>query len=476
MEDRGESTDEGDPKQQQQQQPTFNESEVENEVEALVVQADCVVVDDEKVEDVPQVVMEDSQKPSWNVTGQEVIRVGKEILLQAFNWESQKHSWWKTLETKIPQIAAAGFTALWLPPSSDSLAREGYLPKDLYSLNTAYGSESELKLLIQTIKDNNMKAMADIVINHRIGSTKGVGGIYNRYDGMPMPWDEHAVTCDTGGLGNPSTGEIFQGAPNIDHTQEFVRNDLKEWLRWLIKDVGYNSFRFDFAKGYSASFVKEYIDASNPIFSVGEFWDTCNYHGSSLDYDQDKHRQRTINWIDGAGGLACAFDFTTKAVLQEACRAGEWWRLRDPKGKPSGVMGMWPSRAVTFVENHDTGSTQGHWPFPSEHILKGYAYILTHPGQPTVFYDHFFDWGENIRNAIIDLMQIRKKNGVHSRSSVRILEANDSVYAASIDGRLSVKLGDGNWDPGWGWNVATSGQSYAVWERHMWPEGEQPKM
>lgn len=39
-------------------------------------------------------------------------------------------------------------------------------------------------------------------------------------------------------------------------------------------------------------------------------------------------------------------------------------------------------------------------------ILQGYAYILTHPGQPTVFYDHFFDWGENIRNAIIDLVRL----------------------------------------------------------------------
>lgn len=78
--------------------------------------------------------------------------------------------------------------------------------EDLYSLNTAYGSESELKLLIKTIKDNNMKAMADIVINHRIRSTKGVGGIYNRYDGIPMPWDEHAVTCDTGGLVSSTSG------------------------------------------------------------------------------------------------------------------------------------------------------------------------------------------------------------------------------------------------------------------------------
>jgi hypothetical protein len=33
---------------------------------------------------------------------------------------------------------------------------------------------------------------------------------------------------------------------------------------------------------------------------------------------------------------------------------GEYWRLRDSSGKPPGVMGWWPSRSVTFLENHDT--------------------------------------------------------------------------------------------------------------------------
>lgn len=36
----------------------------------------------------------------------------------------------------------------------------------------------------------------------------------------------------------------------------------------------------------------------------------------------------------------------------------QYWRLIDPQGKPTGVMGWWPSRACTFLENHDTGSTQ----------------------------------------------------------------------------------------------------------------------
>ncbi|KAJ8538228.1 hypothetical protein K7X08_014768 [Anisodus acutangulus] len=117
-------------------------------------------------------------------------------------------------------------------------------------------------------------------------------------------------------------------------------------MQWLRSFAGFQDFRFDFAK------------EAKPMFSVGEYRDTCNYKGSYLDYNQDSHRQRIINWIDGTGKLSTAFDFTTKAILQEAVK-GEFWRLCVSKGKPPGVMGWWPSRAVTFIVNHDTGSHSG---------------------------------------------------------------------------------------------------------------------
>ena len=44
-------------------------------------------------------------------------------------------------------------------------------------------------------------------------------------------------------------------------------------------------------------------------------------------------------------------------ILQEAMGRGEYWRLVDGQGRPPGLMGMWPSRAVTFIENHDTGAS-----------------------------------------------------------------------------------------------------------------------
>lgn len=68
------------------------------------------------------------------------------------------------------------------------------------------------------------------------------------------------------------------------------------------------------------------------------------YTDSVLDYNQNAHRQRTIDWCDATGGTCAAFDFTTKGILQEAIAKVEYWRLVDPEGRPPGVVGMWPSR------------------------------------------------------------------------------------------------------------------------------------
>ena len=64
-------------------------------------------------------------------------------------------------------MASVGFTALWLPPPSDSVSEQGYLPRDLYNLNSRYGSEGDLRDCISVLHENDLKVIADIVINHR---------------------------------------------------------------------------------------------------------------------------------------------------------------------------------------------------------------------------------------------------------------------------------------------------------------------
>uniref|UniRef100_A0A0E0FLI2 1,4-alpha-D-glucan glucanohydrolase n=1 Tax=Oryza nivara TaxID=4536 RepID=A0A0E0FLI2_ORYNI len=111
------------------------------------------------------------------------------------------------------------------------------------------------------------------------------------------------------------------------------------------------------------------IDATEPSFAVAEIWTSMANGGDGKpNYDQNAHRQELVNWVDRVGGAnsnATAFDFTTKGILNVAVE-GELWRLRGEDGKAPGMIGWWPAKATTFVDNHDTGSTQHLWPFPSD--------------------------------------------------------------------------------------------------------------
>jgi len=424
------------------------------------------------------------------------LEAGHEVLLQGFNWDSHNahsgRSLYRRLSERVAEIAALGCSAVWLPPCSQSLAPQGYMPQRLYCLDSAYGSEQELRALLAELAEARLLALADVVLNHRCAVRRGREGRWNVFEGGGAPgqacWDASAITrngAEWAGAGNWGTGEEWEGAPNIDHTQAHVRADLRSLLRWLREDVGFSGLRLDFCKGYSARFAAEYSRAFAGEWSVGEFWQTMVYEDGRLAYDQRAHAQQIVNWLDACGGECTAFDFTTKGVLQEACARGEWWRLRDSAGKPPGVIGLWPSRAVTFIDvrgcittrsgcahstlqNHDTGSSQQHWPFPSHCVAMGYAYILTSPGTPCVFWDHAFEWGSDVRDAVRRCIAARRASGINSRSPVDILQADSGGYAAVTGGVLALRLGGGDWSPqpGKDWSHVAGGDGYCVWLRN----------
>ena len=97
----------------------------------------------------------------------------------------------------------------------------------------------------------------------------------------------------------------------------------------------------------------------------------------------------------------------------------------------------------------------------------GYAYLLTHPGMPCVFWSHFFDWGTPTRRRIDRLIRVRKLAGLHADSRVEIRAAKQGLYAAVIDGRVAMKLGShGLVAAGGGWRLAADGDRFAVWMRN----------
>lgn len=385
-----------------------------------------------------------------------------DVLLQGFHWYSyQTYPWWGVIQNNAANIKNAGFTMVWLPPPSDAASNEGYLPRRLELLDSKYGTQANLVSALSALNNNGVKPIADIVINHRVGTA-------NWADFTLPTWGADSVCRGdewTGATGSADTGDGYSAARDIDHTKVYVQDSIVNWMNTKLKSIGFAGWRYDYVKGYNGSYVGSYNSRTAPYFSVGELW-------TDLDLNNpNPHRQLLMNWLDATAGRSGAFDFTTKGLLQQAVQYNEFWRLKDSAGAPAGAIGWWAAKSVTFIDNHDTGPStpsggQNHWPFPGDKILQGYAYILTHPGIPTVYWVHYFDWGTANQAAIKTMISIRKSKGIHSTSAVSIQAADSSKYAAIItgtSGKVAMKIGNGSWSPGTGWTLATSGNNYAIW-------------
>ncbi len=401
----------------------------------------------------------------------------EDVLFQAFDWNVQNQpagqTWYDVVSQNRNLIKDAGIDMIWMPPPSNSAAPQGYLPRELNNLNSAYGTQAQLINLINQYHALDIKVLSDIVINHRVGTNDAVT--------FTNPsWPTFYITADDEGrnfvpgpvefsingdyvpgfaLKSDGSNGTFAAARDLDHKNPAVRAEIIKWMNFLKNDIGFDGWRYDFVHGYDPIYNKEYNDATNPYFAVGELLESS--------------RVQTNNFVNFAQQSSSAFDFNTKVSLQNAIRDNNLSYLRDGQGRPSGMIGINPSKSVTFLDNHDTGFAQqccgSGYVFPGgeTNLRKGYAYILTHPGNPAVFWTHFMDGGSGVRNAIKDLISARKSVRVHSASTISIAEARNDLYAAYIDGKsgtLAMKLGSGNWSPnGNGWVLQTSGTDYAVW-------------
>lgn len=385
------------------------------------------------------------------------------VLLQAFYWESAANNpgdWYNVINAKSSEIAGIGIDMVWLPPPSDAGSLEGYLPRELNNFSNNYGNLSEHTNMLSSLNNLGIEPIADIVINHRVGNTNWV-------DFMNPAWDTNSITSNdevwgqpayfnTYPRGNNDTGTPYEAARDIDHTQQYVRTSIKQFLNNL-KAIGYKGWRYDFVHGFSPQYFTEYNNATGPTFSVGE------------NYNSDK--QVVQDWIDASGSNA--FDFPTYFTLKATIRDNNYSYLAS-SGQASGGIGWDPKNYTTFVENHDTP----RYDTPNN-VLNGnnvgqaYAYLLTHPGVPCVYWPHLFDWGSTAQQQITTLVGVRKDAGIHSQSALEVVTAQNGLYAAIITGnnhRIAIKMGPNDWSPQGGtWELLASGNNYAVWKENTSP-------
>ena len=361
----------------------------------------------------------------------------EDVMLQGFYWDSQTVTGWTQL-TAMAEELGKNFTCIWLPPSASAEGNTtvggnnvGYHPRIWNDQNRCWGTAADLKTLVSTLHDNGVKVIADIVVNHRAGYTSWVTfpvddfGEFGKFQltAAHVCKDDEVNTNTSAGseygtaTGAADTGDKWDGARDLDHTSEYVQNDIKAYLKWLKSEIGYDGWRYDLVKGFAGKYVGIYNDASEPYISVGEYWD-----GS---YD------KVGAWIDATGKKSMAFDFPSKyAVFNNGLAKSNYgnmsWIEDNTTWRPAGMIhhANYRRYAVTFVDNHDSYRDANKY---TGEISVAYAVLLSQPGIPCVFFPH---WNSSYKNTINKLIGIRHQAGINSESDVEVTQR--STYYESV--------------------------------------------
>jgi len=374
------------------------------------------------------------------------------VLLQAFYWncpaaESQQGTWWKYLQSKLPDIQKAGFTAMWLPPASKAAnlfgnPSMGYDPYDYFDLGeynqrggipTWFGVKDDLVALIAAAHGASLQVYVDIVINHNNGgdaeelnplNNEKAWTVFSPVSGkFPRDW-----RCF-----HPSTFQVvseyppFGGMPQLCHQNPQVYAAMMDYAQRMIEEIGYDGFRFDYVKGFSPWMIKaiserRFSRSSEPFykpFCVGEYWDT---------------EISIVDWLDHANHFndnpVSAFDFPLRYHLKDMCD-GFGYDLRGLLAQDS-VLTTEPDRSVTFVDNHDTTQNPGDGVVNDK--MLAYAFILTHQGYPCVFWPDYFNYGLSRSGTANGLDALIAAHEHYAGGGTQNLWADQNLYIMQRNG------------------------------------------
>ena len=386
-----------------------------------------------------------------------------DTMMQYFEWYLPSDSTlWNKVTEDAKHLENIGITHVWLPPAYKGAGGTndvGYAVYDLYDLGefdqkgsipTKYGTKDEYLNAIKTLKENNVKVLADIVLNHKMGAdeTEDVFAIEddsqnrnvsisgakpirvwtkytfpgrgNAYSDFKWNWTHfHGIDWDE----NTGKAAIYKfygkhwdenvdkengnydylmGA-DVDLNNFDVINELKSWGKWYVDTTGVDGFRLDAVKHIRSEFFPEWLgrlrnDTGKELFSVGEYWST------NIDVIE--------KFIEKTEGCMSLFDVPLHYNLYRASISnGEFNMSSIFEGT---LVERMPDKAITFVENHDTqpGQALESWILD---WFKPHAYsliLLRQTGLPCVFYGDYYgipEKGIEPKNDILDiLLKVRK--------------------------------------------------------------------
>ncbi|MGM0603206.1 MAG: alpha-amylase [Bacillota bacterium] len=374
------------------------------------------------------------------------------IIMQAFYWEmntgryaedfSEEAELWNLIADRASEFKESGFDFIWFPPANKGAAGAldvGYGTYDLWDLGefdqkgnirTKYGNKDDLDRAIKALHSKDIKVIYDAVLNHRMGADKketvtlkdgekaevwtkfDFPNRNGKYSSLRLDWsnfdgvdwnerskEEGEFLFKHKSWDNSFEDDYLMGA-DLDYANQSVREDVINWGIWIINDIDFDGFRFDASKHVDNSFLENFIketekSSQKDLLYIGESW--VNDIETLKNYLQEVNSDR-LN----------VFDFPLREAFVEMVNGNLDMRWLGNRGLINTDFG---SRAVTFVDNHDTdrdGKNEYGTISISNRKYQAYTYILMRrEGIPVIFWKDYYNRG--MKEKIDKIIEARKK-------------------------------------------------------------------
>ena len=289
-----------------------------------------------------------------------------------------------------------GVQGIWLSPIFTSPSYHKYDAADYYKIDWRFGTESDLKELVELCHSRNVKLILDIAINHtseqhpwflEFKSSRMSGDTSNKY------YDYYTAVTTAGQVNGRTYKKIagvdclfecnFSGSmPELNFDNPEVKTEVLNLAKHYL-DLGIDGFRFDAVKYIYYGDTKTTVEFWNwymaelrkmkpDIYCVGECWsgdsEILEYYGALDCFG--------FGFSQPEGVIAKAAKGTSN--LTNYTKYVESLQKRILEKNPDGMV-------MSFLSNHDMDRIAGT--FVTENHMRMAANLnILMPGSPFIYY------------------------------------------------------------------------------------------
>lgn len=290
-----------------------------------------------------------------------------------------------------------GIEGIWLTPIFKSPSYHKYDVTDYYTVDEQFGTQEDLRALIDACHARRVKLILDLPINHTGDKCRWFGQFrtahqagntddpYYSFYSFVTPGDGQSAPsgyCQLAGTGDWYECNFSDSMPELNFDSETVRQELLQVAKFYL-DMGVDGFRFDAAKyvyfgddGRSSEFWDWYLAelrAMKPdVYTVAEVWDsdgvTDQYYSATNCFDFTTSQTDGLIAATAQHGKVSAYTAYVDSYLDRihAIRAD--------------------AMMVPFIANHDTDRAAGYLTVASGNMKVAANLYLLSSGSPFIYY------------------------------------------------------------------------------------------